>query len=563
MSVMEVQALDRQLDSMVEPLLYVDQVETYLRLLAIDIDSETNERQPGFESRPGDMYPEVEATARRDVLGLMAAAVGLRSSVEREDDGSARTRPAEKDATTSVTMLDMLRGAASGNAEALAAATENISTMVREVTKKYQSVSKVTGHIDDEGHFWQYGQSSRHYLLNTFAFVEVNKTTKDEALGMLRFEEQVRQGVLRPGETYWEISLVPEGERQRLCEAGYFLESMSYVVRGLTLQEDGKNVDVEVAFVAGVDQEQVTAEVGDGMTEEEAVARQEHALILRHDIAVLEHLEESKRLNFNFDRSSNIQSFITSNGATPHGVVDIVRLCDDAASELLGKDVFFGVAQPREDYTLFPAKCQEYMSKFDGLVQDVLHDATTIVAQGEMSNPADIPSLLRRIVADYLTPRAVELRDFDLRVLGVSAAQLLFNARQAADGGDTEAAKSLVVQAKKVAAVDDCPSARKRAEQQDDSSDDDENDSSEESDEDCDIMTFCPHCSDLNYDGSPSSFRIRVKARIDQTETIHCGRCYAYAGPTGESEGTIKPLAMVWARKREAKKYMKALSADE
>jgi hypothetical protein len=537
---------------MVGPLLYVDQAEVYLRSLAPSIEAEINERQPGIESRPGDMYLEVEATARRGVLELMVAAVAVRNNVQREDNIQDFPLETTEIDSKSVTMLDMLRGAAAGNEEARAAATENISTMVREVTKKYQSVSRVAGFMDDEGHFWQYGQSSRHYLMNTFAFVEVNKTTKDEAHGMLRFEELVRQGVLRPGETYWEMSLVPEGERQSLCEAGYFLESMSYVVRGLTLQGDGKNVNVEVAFVAGVDQEQVAAQVGDGMTEEKAVARQEHALILRHDIAVLERLRESKRLNFSFDRSSSIQSFITPNGATPHGVVDIVRLCDDAASELLGKDMFFGVAQPREDYASFPAKCQEYMSKFDGLVQDVLRDATTIVAQGEVSNPADIPPLLRRIVADYLTPRAVELRDFDLRVLGAGAAQLLFNAQRAADAGDIEAAKSLVIRAKKVAVVDDCPSARKRSEEQSDSAAGDEKDE-EESNEDCDIMTFCPHCSDFNYDGSPSPFRIRVKARIDHTETIHCGRCYAYAGPTGESEGTIKPLATVWARKRDEK----------
>lgn len=547
MAVAEVLAQDHLLEMEQAGVQLVGEITAYVQEVAAQTEHYC------IPSRPGDMYPEVEESARRDVLTLIAGAAALRSQVYKPDDGAKiDAEKAEKDSMQrqSVTMLDMLRGVAAGDEQCQAAAVGNISTMVREVTKKYQSVSRVSGHIDANGHFWQHGQDSRDYLVNTFAYVDINRTTKAEALGMLRFEEQVRRGLLRPGETYYEFSLVPDGDREQLNEAGYFLEAMSYVVRGLTLQENG-TVDVEVAFVAGADQERLAEECGEGMTEAEAIARQERAMQIRHDRAVLERLHASGRLRFAYSPDGTLHSFITPRGATPHGVVDIVRLCDDITAELLGKEVFFGVVQPKEDYATFPMRCQQQMQAFDGLVQNVVAEATRQVMEGGVVDPSLVPALLRGIVADFLVPRALQERDFDLRVLGMAAARLSYEAQQAADAGDHAAANRLIKTAREKTDLKDCPDGgRSRREDSDTADDAAAAGEEEKSNEDCVVVTFCPHCSDLNFNGSPTALRFRVVARIDRTKTIHCGRCYGYAGPKGKFEGIIKPKAARWSEQQ-------------
>src|SRR5688500_9456583 len=324
--------------------------------------------------------PTVEAAVKHRLVGLLAGKLSVGSEVEGKDQ---LVRPE----TEPVNMLIQLERVARGDQEARQAARGNIKTLVLETTKHYGNAVEAEGHLDDRGRFWQYGQSSDEYLLNTFHREGPNMLNVAEAKDILRFEEMVRQGRIKPHQEYTVISLVPEGDRYELYRRGYFLESMSLVVRTLSFDATGK-VQIRSSFIAGVDMERMYAECGDGMSKQEIMRRQDYALTHRYDHAMIREFYAQKGIELPGDITAEElldYGFIADKGV-PFAVE---RELDAIASRRLGKPRFFGTGNIG-NYETFIEDCRLRAAKYDEMTDTILDAAVEEIKHHEW-DPDDIP----------------------------------------------------------------------------------------------------------------------------------------------------------------------------
>lgn len=512
----DLRQLDTELEQQYGPA-FTDPDTTHTAPLLAELQS------PSIEARSAYDNPELEAELRRQVVALSAAALALRQSAAHERDEQEEGP---------VTMFDLLKRSVEGDNEARKGALMNIATLVSEVTCKSGNVVKVEGFLGADGRLYQHGQDSEDILLNTFAHVGISSTTLNEAASLLRCEAKMRSGELGPDESYIEISLVPSGTHSELDDAGYFLETMSFVIRRISREATSGKVTLESAFVAGVDGERLLAEIGGEPTKEKMIARQKRALEIRHDHELISRLEG--RLGVVLPDEDTVKACIIADAYLPHGVTDLVRLCDQEASRLLGKEIFFGLPQTPEDYTTYTQTCHERSRRFDDIVETVFRSAQAHVMRGEVA-PGQVPQLLRKLLERQLVPRAIDRQDIDMRVFGPETYALMHQAIQAGVEGDEAKKQSLTEQAIKAAKAYDCPSAREKkadAKGRDDSAEG-------KSDADCEVTVTCPCCSHLNADGTPRP-KQKVVAYIDKDKVIHCTRCGAKGGKNGIVPGRIK-----------------------
>jgi hypothetical protein len=412
---------------------------------------------PDIMARPANGNEAVEQAVEVRLAGLRMGRIAVGSEL---DQGTVKESPKP------TSMLSMLQDTLEGNQEAPKGALANIKTLLTEATAKYGNVIEVDGHMDEQGRLWQYGQSSDEFLLNTFQNEGVNSLTCAEARDILRFEELVRQGLILPGESYTVASKVPKGRsREELHDRGYFLESMSVVVRKIKLLDDGK-IKIRSSFVAGVDMEQLSDELGDGLGEEEIIARQERALEIRHDDEMVRQFyQQELGLELN---DADAETVLGHGFILPADIDDMVveERLDEIAGQLLGKRRFLGTDK-QGDYRTIVEECRVHASRLDAMAEDILRDAVAEVDKGLITEVGEIPKRLREFAKAKLVDRVIyEIQDIDLRIFGSQAPTEIILAQAAFVAGNLLAVETIKARAIEKSSLSDCPNGmdKKKAE---------------------------------------------------------------------------------------------------
>lgn len=490
--------------------------------------------------RPAFEYEDVELAVHRREQALLVGSGALWNTVEKP-----------KKAGRYYNSLDQLRAASEGNVEGYNGALTSIFTAIGEAANKIANSVEVTGEFDEQHRFVQFDMTSDDFLANTFEMYGVSDITCVEARDMFRFEELFRAGRMGVGEQYHVLSLIPKKTREELVARSYFLESMSLVHRVMTLDTDGK-VRIRSNFIAGVDMQRIEQELGDGLSEQDMIARQERALELRHDHELARQFYASIGIHL---PNSSAETVLDKGFITPAGCEDeVVRRLDQIAAGITGKDwLFYGTREPG-DYQTFQETSKQRAESFRDIAHTVLSEAIEYVRAGLITAPEQVPGLFRELIKNHLVDRAIYCNDIDLRVLGTKAATHIIMAQSALMHGDFGRFEKLRLEAQAVAVVTDCPFGKRKRQGGGDSNSDNPlddlslaTDSTIDGEESgvCDYRIDSCYCSPYNIDGTDAPKPLDVKVTRDQTGDATCTRCDACINEKGEvkSYGYIKARA--------------------
>lgn len=489
--------------------------------------------QPRLESAYE--FKDVETAVDRELATIMlgVGAVGGMVEIDRDPDEHAD-------------MKSMILGAKQGDQMAANGRDANISTLISELTTKYGNVVTTRVNVDKQGNFYQFGQSMRSCILNTLRFRGRDATTLTEIRNILRSQEYVRRGILQPGGKIYELSIVRDGNAAELEQAGYFVESMSMVVRETALDDTG-NITMSSYFVAGVDMDAISSEIGDGLDEGTIRERQVEAVKRRHDKLLMQQFFADEGIETSGDSSEHyLVALLDRNGRFENGALDIVRRLDEIASQVTGKNRFFGTNIEGYSYESFVALCKDRSNQYGDIMKAVVHEAEVRIT--ERTPAGEVPAILRAIADKHLIRRSVMVGDIDARVFGAKAAGFVIAARREVSlGGD---ASLLVAHAIKASTNGDCPSAIGSSKEDRSIGSPSDPISGEAGNEDgengaCEYTIDCCVCSPYEDDGSSALKPYVVSIVRDGAGDATCKRCKACMDTNGEMKdpGLIAPRA--------------------
>lgn len=314
----------------------------------------------------------------------------------------------------------------------------NIKTMFDEGLRPHTNVVEVTATVDDDGRIWQYGQDG-HSIVSNALRLDDNEVSVAESETLLNIGAMVKSGDIQPGDTVFEAALVPNGDAATLRQKGYFVHTMSYIARFITLAEDNKTLNIQSHFLAGVNLDDIEVACGPVATEQDVHEREQYAFEHRADKRIVSRLF-GEILCVPDAISPSAAGFLRyvgklDKGKFPKGALNIIPAIDAITAEEYGVEaVFYGVpVSEKPDYESF---LEEKLKESAQLDRDV--DQFLALARSEMRRLKvgrdDVPTLLRKLSKAYIAGEVIAGRA-DPLVLGARAAPKAMAAMEAAAKG--------------------------------------------------------------------------------------------------------------------------------
>jgi hypothetical protein len=336
------------------------------------------------------------------------------------------------EATPPMSLLESVRRAAQGDFEALRSVHMNVSTDVIERSIKKGHVTRVVQMVDADGHIRQYGQSARSVQANSLKFASQNSRilprTQAETRNLFRIEDAKRQGLLKD---YWVV--VPSRPPDDMSEAamhkeGFFTDTMSIAFQATTESAEDEIV-TETAFVAG----------------------RRHRNALRHDAELVRRLAERVGVEIGEQTATEgiDRPWLIPKSLIPNGVIDLVRLADEAM------DTFFGEDRPSEDHLAYLDKCRAREQELEPTVQAII--AQLVAESANFRTPLDATRRLHELSEAALVQRAVYDHAIDTTVFGTESAEYIQAARHYLEQGDIARVNAFLSKAIRVADSSSCP----------------------------------------------------------------------------------------------------------
>lgn len=332
---------------------------------------------------------------------------------------------------TFASLHDALHEAKKGNQTALEMVRMNVSTDRFERTKKVQFVLSVELETNASDEILQHGQTNEQIQANTLQHCAGNRKMLPryyaEVRNSYRLDLVKRQNLL---EDYWFFVASPCADNmndEELGHEGFFAPTKSMAFQATTVK-DGKVV-VESAFVAGVRDDESP----------------------RHDFSTLQTMGEWLGADLTGTASEIIdEPILIPKSLMPNGVIDIVKLYDDAAG-----GTFFGEDKPRQDYIEFLATCQKERDEAEGQVTEMMQKL--LARAHESTDPVAASRLLSDVVGKFMAEAATHDERIDPRVFGVKAAYYIADARAHIATGDIVRAQQATRLAVKTEQSSSCP----------------------------------------------------------------------------------------------------------
>ena len=385
-----------------------------------------------YSVREAEYEPQTQARFNQWLGSLAAGSTTETVDIEEEPVGT--------------NLLESLRLAGTNSPEgqeALSMVDINIAKAVAEACFKEDHVTTTSMHRDQAGNLIQFGQTADSVYRNAITMrpgrhPKLKEITNVEALNGHRIDDALKAGELKdhyfvaasivPGEVP-EDDLGPDGD-------GYFLDGLTFVVQATTEQNNG-NVTTESGFMAGVE-----ADENDDF---------EERLAKRHDIQSLAIVYE--RLGQKPPRTA--EEFL-NNGLyvpkdlMPNGAVDFMRWCDEAADEVLGRDI----EHKPEDYAALKLASKRREASLEDVRQKVREDLLSAV--GELESPIEAVQRMWQLVKKHTTEDSFENTNIDPKVFGRAAASYIIKVRQHIQNDAEYLAQDLMQRARETSVISGC-----------------------------------------------------------------------------------------------------------
>jgi hypothetical protein len=372
-----------------------------------------------------------------------------------------------------------------GEQEALELVRTNVATDYFERAYKYGFVSEVPLTRDEQGNIMQHGQSLHDVHVNSLRYItdeKLRNRAKIEALNSLRDQHLSESGMLQDYARVTFSLVHDELTEEEAEEVGFFVGTRSVSIQLLTEDMDGELV-MQTAFVAG----------------------REHAKSESFDKESIASFAETMGVSYAGASSETIlaRPLLIHKSLLPDGVLSVVEQYDQAASELTGRQKFFGRDNEKqadtEDYLI---KMQENAAQTKRMESEI----NTVVAQLLQLNkpsPLQATDKLAQLNDAMLKARIITDETIDASVLGSQAAYYVEHARHYTRLGqfDHPDVARLQQSINRVGASSSCPSSGGKSSMSEGSMLGLESveDSEDTTPEDCDFISKeCPKCGEKN-----------------------------------------------------------------
>lgn len=398
--------------------------------------------------------PEIARAAQEAVAAMMAGPVAVQEAV-RTDAGGRCYR----------TAYDMLM-APEGDKVAEMGGVTSVVTMLQESLSPHTNIIEVEVYVDDEGTVWQYAQNDQSIAQNTLA-IDHSVTAQAESANLLAVGPLVRDGHLRhDGPPLWEFSVIPEGDRAALRQKGYFMHTMSFIARRISVGPDGRTLTIRSHFMAGADFVRIAQELGPVETEQDVIAREAAAQSTRHDKSVLgRFFREALKVHGGVQATSDgflRQAGFIDEAAFEGGEAGVIATLDAITAQEIGADVvFYGVRGVTADHT-------EFLERRRHAQHDLIETAKSLWAQARAEVrkpgvcPQDVPGILKELSKAVIADKVLA-GQADIMVLGSRAAVTALATIEAFHAGDITRAEELRNQTIELTQPGGCPPAEDRS----------------------------------------------------------------------------------------------------
>jgi hypothetical protein len=385
-----------------------------------------------YSVRDAEYEPETQARFNQWLGSLAAQATTETADIEQE--------------LPNINLLERLQLAKTRSPEgqeALSMVDINIAKAVAEACFKEDHVTTTSMYRDQAGDLVQFGQTSDSVYRNAITMrpnrhAKLKEITRIEALNGHRIDDALKADRLKdhyfvaasivPGEVP-EDDLGPDGD-------GYFLDGLTFVVQATTEQNNG-NVTTESGFMAGVE-----ADENDNF---------EERLAKRYDIQSLTIVYEwlgQKPLRTAEEFLNN--GLYVPKDLMPNGAVDFMHWCDEAADEVLGRDI----ERKPEDYMALKLTSKRREASLEDVRQKVREDLLASV--DELETPMKAVQLMWHLVKKHTTQDSFENTNIDPKVFGRAAAPYIVKVRQHIQNGAEYLAQDLMQKAHEKSVISGC-----------------------------------------------------------------------------------------------------------
>jgi hypothetical protein len=343
-------------------------------------------------------------------------------------------------------LKEALQLAAEGDPAALAMVETNVSTDFAERALKAGFIRKqgLELEVDEDNNIYQHGQTLESVQANSLLYASNHPAmrcrSEAETRNSFRLKEALSQGLLE--DHYFLVASMAADDmcKEDMEQANFFTETMSMALQFATVK-NGQLVIVP-AFVAG--------KVDEGAS--------------RHDHEALALV--AQRLGFDWSGKSATEIIdspvLINKSLMPNGEVDFIELLDTCASEIVGKQLFFGQNKPVEDYLAYQDKCYEkelgFKDKIQLITQELIKQAPYLTSE------VDACRRLNKISGKHLVDKAIEDPTIDARVFGVEAAGYVMEARYQQQIGNHHQVMVMRQLARRTERSGSCPSSTDKSE---------------------------------------------------------------------------------------------------
>ncbi len=307
-------------------------------------------------------------------------------------------------------LSEALEAARDGDEVALEMVRSNVTTDYFERAYKSGFVSEVTLSRRPNGDIEQYGQSIEDVHMNSLRFLGNEKLidrAKVETLNSVRDRHYVNSGLLKDNARVTFSLVHDQMDDEEASEVGFFVHTRSISIQVMTEREDGEII-VQSAFVAG--RENLSSEIFD------------RSAVIR--------LAEKLGVDYSDCGSEDIlgRPLVVNKSMIPNLSLSIVEMFDVAATEVTGRDKFFGRdtdSDHDKDYLEKMKESQKLTSSMKENIDSVVSELVNFRAD----TPLQATEKLAELNDKLLKERIVVDESIDARVLGVETAYHVNHAR--------------------------------------------------------------------------------------------------------------------------------------
>ena len=347
------------------------------------------------------------------------------------------TTRSQKDSFSS--LYDAIKEAKKGNEEAIKLIRANARADVIERTMKSGHISSIDLEIDElTGDIKQHGQTLKSIQANSLMYASENehirRRVEAETCNSFRIADLYHRGMLKDYSLVVFSMVSDKMSTSELEAEGFFTDTMSYSVQVTGTITGG--LTIESAFMAGI------SEPGGE----------------RYDKPIV--TDTVKDFGVDIEGKSTDEvvgiAILVKNSLIPNGVIDIVEKLDIKGEKLTGKELSFGIQQPRQNYQEYREYCREREERFKPKVDAIVNQ---LIAESDSINSlTDATTRLHKISEEQMIEQAVGDLDIDPRVFG-PAAIYIEHARYNYNLNNTYQVIEDIRSAKRTASSNSCPGA--------------------------------------------------------------------------------------------------------